>query len=65
MRGLAWVSAMRFHWERNSSRLAWMYCSNWPTDLALKVCATVLRLRVCSARSRVLKRPRRMETKAS
>jgi hypothetical protein len=26
---------------------------------------TVLRLRVCSARSRVLKRPRRIETKAS
>ena len=31
----------------------------------LKVWETVLRLRVCSARSRVLNRPRRMETKAS
>jgi hypothetical protein len=42
-----------------------MYCSNWPTFLAEKVWETVLRLRVCSLRSRVLKRPRWMETKAS
>lgn len=42
-----------------------MYCSNCPIDFAEKVCETVLRLRVCSARSRVLNSPRWIETKAS
>lgn len=38
--------------------MLWMYGSNSRTDLGAKVCETILRFRVCSARSRVLNRPR-------
>ncbi|PHH68175.1 hypothetical protein CDD83_6214 [Cordyceps sp. RAO-2017] len=49
----------------SKARLSAMYGSNCATDRAEKVWATSLRLRLCSARSRELKRPRWMETKAS
>jgi hypothetical protein len=58
-------SARMSHCFCSSSRLWWMYCSNWPTLFALNVWLTVFLFLVCSARSRVLNRPRRMLTKAS
>lgn len=52
------------HCLTSSFKLLTMYCSNWAMALALKVWETTLRLRVCSARLRVLKTLRAMETNA-
>ena len=53
------------HFFTSVERVEQMYGSNSSTERCEKVCETIFRFRVCSARSRVLKSPLKMLTKAS